>query len=211
MNKLACFVFFILAAVNTNAHALEVGVEGGLNFWSAPTTFSVTAPATATNANSPSAEFMGGAFASFGIMPLFDLEAGIYYANKKNTQTSNITVSGSTTSTVSVNTASSYLFPVLLRTNFLPFVNAGAGVYYEAGTGNVTSNGVSESYSAAGLKQSDFGLLVSGQVKLPIAPLIHVLLDARYLLGLTEQSTNSASYSTKNRYVQLMGGVTFGF
>jgi hypothetical protein len=137
-----------------------------------------------------------------------DVEVDVIYMKKKATLS--VTAPAVRTSVVEMG---SYMVPVIFRTSFVPggFVNVGAGAYYEVGS-TISQDGVSSTYAAQGLKNHDLGLVGSAQVRLPLAPLVHVLADARYLMGLTEQSTDVANHgSTKNRSLQVYAGLSVGF
>jgi hypothetical protein len=167
------------------AHAIEVGVLGGLDFYN-PSMSNATVV-------SPSSAIVGGAYFQTSFNALLDMDIGVMYAKKK----ADYTVLAATTT---IDT-SSIQIPVILRTGFVPgsFVNVGAGAYYES-TGT----------PPAGFKSSDFGLVGSAQVRLPLAPLMKFVIDARYLYGLGEQSSNTATNTISNRSVQVLGGFTLG-
>ena len=199
----SALLFTLLALITLPAKALEVGVEGGINYWN-PTSTSTGE----TDTYSSSAATTFGVFAKGSLNFLFDAEVGIYSMNKKSTEA----YAGTLTGTYNLQT-SSYVIPVIVRTSFVPggLFNVGAGAYYEIGTSSgITVNGVNQTYAASNVKNNDIGLVLSGQVRLPIAPLIHVLVDARYLYGLTEQSTITTA-SEKNRNLQFLAGVSVGF
>ena len=141
---------------------------------------------------------------------MFNLEIDAIYVNRKF----EIATSAPTDDTISYQALQ---IPVLLRINLLPggLVSVGAGGYYEVGMGSISdtndTNGSvsSETYSSALIKTSDFGLLGSLRVQIPVFIRTHVLVDARYLYGLTEQSTAPSTATIKNRYVQVFAGLGF--
>ena len=189
-----------------NAHALEVGVLGGLNFWG----YGFAPPTGATLTGKTSGQLGLGAFVKTGLNPILDLELDLIYMKKKNT----ITIAAGTASQTNVFETASYMIPVMVRTSFIPggFVNVGAGAYYEIGTSNgVTFDGASGTYSDAGVKHHDLGLIGSIQLRMPILPLVHFLVDGRYLFGLNEQNNDvSSSGSFKNRSYQAFAGISVG-
>ncbi len=98
-------------------------------------------------------------------------------------------------------------------------LNLGAGMYYEVGMSggvdytDVTAGTAKENmtYANAGIKHNDYGALGSLQFKFPMGPLIKTIIDARYIYGLTEQNIDASSISIKNRYIQVLAGLGFGF
>lgn len=186
-----------------NAHALEVGALGGLNFWGYG--FAPPSGFTAPTTNSTGSLALGG-FVKFVINPLFDLEVDLIYAKKKNAYTDS--------TGTSVWEMSSYMVPVMIRSSFIPgnFVNVGAGAYYEIGASSgVTIDGANGAYSDASVKHNDIGLIGSIQVRLPVIPLVHFLVDGRYLYGLNEQQSDTATNgSYKNRSIQAFAGISVG-
>jgi hypothetical protein len=197
-------VFLLSLFLIPNARALEVGALGGLNFFNP----SLTLPAGTTATSATSGVLSGGLFFKKGFNPLLDVEVDLIYMKKKTT----LAVTSPAVSSTTVE-MTSYMVPVIFRTSFVPggFVNVGAGAYYEVGS-TISQDGVSSTYANQGLKNHDLGLVGSAQLRLPLAPLVHVLADARYLMGLTEQSTDVASNgSTKNRSLQVYAGLSVGF
>jgi hypothetical protein len=202
--KLLAVVFAF--TLTGQAHALEVGLLGGLNFWG----YGFTPPTGATLTGKTSGQLGLGAFVKTGLNPILDLELDLIYMKKKNT----ITIAAGTASQTNVFETASYMIPVMVRTSFIPggFVNVGAGAYYEIGTSNgVTFDGASVTYSDAGVKHHDLGLIGSVQLRMPILPLVHFLVDGRYLYGLNEQNNDVAtSGNFKNRSYQAFAGISVG-
>jgi hypothetical protein len=203
--RLGFFVFSIFAF--QNAHALEAGVLGGVNHWG-PSAELPTAGATLTTSSAMDTAL--GAYVKSGLNPLFDLELDLIYMKKRTVETFGGTASSLGVATVET---SSYLIPVLARTSFVPggLFNVGAGAYYEIGTNRgVIKNGTYQSYESALMKHSDLGLIGSVQAQIPILPLVRGILDARYLFGLTQQSTDTSVMSFKNRSFQAFLGLSVG-
>ncbi len=189
MKLLSSLLVLLAMLASPHAQALEAGLLGGLNFWS-PSASSNSGTITTTTGNNLAA----GAYVQKSFNPLFDVELGLMYLKKK----ADLTLLG-TTSSSSYNAIQ---IPLILRTGFIPgnFFNVGAGAYYETVSGSTSS----------GQKSSDYGLVGSAQVRFPLAPLTKFILDARYLMGLSEQSTDTANLSLKNRGVQVLAGLSFG-
>jgi hypothetical protein len=201
------FVFSFLAF--QNAHALEAGILGGVNHWGPSAEIGSASPGgTLSTASVMDSSF--GAFVKTGLNPLFDVELDVIYMKKRMVETFGGTAAALGSPTVET---SSYLIPVLVRTSFVPggFFNVGAGAYYEIGTNRgVIKNGTYQSYESQFLKHNDLGLIGSAQVRIPLLPLVHGILDGRYLFGLTEQSTDTTQFSSKNRSFQAFLGLSVG-
>jgi hypothetical protein len=104
--------------------------------------------------------------------------------------------------------------PVIFRVNLIPSIlSVGAGPYYEIGLssgvddtfGGTTAN---YSYTALNMKHMDYGLVGSARFQLPLFPFVRMLVDARYVYGLSEQYLDtSLGESLKNRYIQVFAGL----
>lgn len=103
-----------------------------------------------------------------------------------------------------------YEIPVLLRFDLLPIMAAGIGGYLAFGSGSVTqSNGVTDqtsTYEANNLGKTDYGLMASISLSLPILPTLKILGDVRYLIGLANLSTTSGT-THKFNDLQLLAGI----
>jgi len=191
------------------ASAGEFGVLGGLSIFQPSMSYVSTSETVVTKGSTSSA------FGVFYVSPLslmFNLEIDALYVSKK----AEFVYAGllSADETFSYNAIQ---IPVILRASILPMglLSVGAGAYYEIGMGSITDTdnvaGTSgtESYSTAGIKNNDFGLLGTVKVQIPIMPRTRILIDARYLYGLSEMSTAPSSYSIKDRYLQVFAGLGF--
>ncbi len=148
-----------------------------------------------------------GATVDFGMMPAFAIETGILSVGKKFTQT--------TAGVGAVVTTRAYEVPLLLRFTALPILDFGGGVYYQSynSTYDAEALGVKttgNSWSAAGLKSTDFGLKLSARLLLPIAPMLHFVIDGAYKMGLANMSSNSGA-TWKNNEIDALGGISIGF
>jgi hypothetical protein len=108
--------------------------------------------------------------------------------------------------------------PVLLKFRLLPMVHIGVGGYWATAMGSIdaedattsANSNSSETYSAAGLKSSDYGLLGSFGFSLPLgAGGTHFMVDGRYAYGLENISTGTDT--VKNRDVEVLVGLSFPF
>jgi hypothetical protein len=185
---LSSFVFF-----TTSAQATEFGILGGINFFN-PSLESEPGDASVTT--SSTAGFVGG-FSYKSSLALINVEIDALYDKKK-------------LSSGTIDSTSNWLeIPVLARYVFFPFFNFGLGAYYSVGLGDVSVAGVTENYQSAGMNRSDFGLLGSIQMELPIAPQMTLIADLRYNYGLVELEENTAAASEKSRELQVMFGVSY--
>jgi hypothetical protein len=150
-----------------------------------------------------------GANLEVDIAPMWSLEAGLFHVNRKYAA-ENIALGGLLSPTVS----SRYLMiPLLLRWGLLETFTIGAGGYYASALGDLSlsqgSISVDIPYSNLSLSKSDFGLVGSARLKLPLAPTLSILADGRYLLGLSDVNEIS-SQSFKWRDMQFLLGLAFG-
>ncbi len=184
------------------AKAFEFSAVGGLNITAA----SIEEAGVSATAISGKSTVAFGGLAAFGVMPGFDLETGLVYVPRKFGATFPIIGEFETQ-------FSSWMIPLALRFNALPFVSVAAGPYFMMATGNVSTTvlGVTaeSAFDAAGISSSEFGLHGSVRVGFPIVPTIRVFADARYLMGLSNRATDAAD-STKFNDVQVLGGLSFG-
>jgi hypothetical protein len=179
----------------------EIGVLGGLNFWLPAEThpgvnFSSSAEGDATF----------GSYYRTDLLDGFDFETGFFSVKKHDILTLN--------GTDQIEKTASYVLPLLIRTNFVPgnFLSIAAGPYFEAGTSaGISMDGVSYTYASQGLKHTDFGVMGSIQLAIPITEEINFLLDGRYLLGFIEQRLDTTQRTLKNRHIQILGGFSFLF
>lgn len=100
--------------------------------------------------------------------------------------------------------------PVVARYHIAPYFSLGAGVYTGVGIDQITvsASGQSQSMSFddAKFNRIDFGLVGSAQFKYLISSRIGLLLDIRYLFGLSNMS-NTKSETFSNRVLQILGGI----
>lgn len=192
-------VLALLGAAST-AHA-EWGVLGGINIFSPK---AADPSVTSFKANGKMA-IAGGLYLARNFTPKFKLELDALYVQRK------FQVTGTGLDNTLDSTA--LQIPLIARFNFNPFWNIGVGLYYEMALGDKIKQtaGVDTTYSARELKKSDYGALGSLQFRIPAGP-VKILIDGRYVYGLTEQDTNTADGSTsKNRYIQAFAGIGWGW
>ena len=184
----------------SQAHALSVSALGGLG-WTNP---SISTPGV-TNVSSKLGAGYGGAI-EIGLVPFFSLEADVLDMKRK--------FQFDTAAVAGIGESANYLqIPVMLRFSPLSLVSVGGGFYYANGLGNVSTSvggvaGADQTFAQAGLKNSDFGMVLSGRLRLPIMPLVGIIVDARYLLGLTNVATDPTA-TIKYRDIQTLFGINF--
>lgn len=182
------------------APTYEFGVLAGvgLNMPSLGSNYSVTSSARAG--------VSAGAFLGWYITPQFSLEANMLWAYQASSQTNSanqLTIS----TTVSKNVLE---VPIFARYWFDPHFGIGVGPYGAFGLGNYTVNGVSESYANYTKNQSEFGVAGSVQARYPLGPEAKLLLDVRYLLGLTDLNNDGVSSdSVYDRQLEFLAGIAF--
>ncbi len=142
-----------------------------------------------------------GVLASVYSIPAFTIESGLI------SLTRNYALSSLPAETVSMKM---WQVPVLLRFDLLPIVAVGIGGYLAFASGEITKTLViidrTETYDANSLGKTDYGLMASASLALPILPTLKILVDARYMMGLANLSTVSGS-SFKFKDLQLLAGI----
>ena len=196
------------ACASTSAFAIDATVLGGLNMASPSIDPSLTGSTT-----SAKSEFMYGATVGLPFFPGLGLELGAFMAPRTST-TKDVLGNGNQTSAKFIE------IPLMLRLNALPFISVGAGMYYGIGTGNVSTKSVSGStvsstpteknFSDSGLVSSDLGIATSVRAEFSILPLMSIVGDVRYNIGLKDLDQSPLT-TTKNRELQLLLGVSAGF
>ena len=176
-------------------------------------TFSAAAPTQIQNGSSMG--WTGNVAPGYGLLTsfnlfhsAFDAEIGAVYLN----QASQRDASGTA---VIQNTHAIHL-PLLFRYNFDERVGLGFGGYANLAEGSINtvqgSSSTYSSYSNAGVQNRDFGLLVSARASIALVPHLSLILDGRYLHGLTNQTLPGISGDTLNtRSMQAYVGLSYRF
>ena len=193
--------FLILASLFfcTSSHALEFGLLGGINS-NTPNVSNNNSGVSVTSASG----YGLGAFFSLGLVSDFSIEIDGIFEHRSYT-------SGSPGTTYSL---SDFQVPVFLRYSLAPLLNIGLGPYWSSGLGDVgvsTSllGNLSQTYASAGLSQSDFGMATSLQLRVPITPFNHLIVDGRYHYGISNLATTAGS-TLQTRELSLLAGLGFG-
>ncbi len=197
------FLSLVLCLSAQNARAATLSLVG-VGDWSTPS-YNPSASASSSKLG-----LGGGALIDFVWLPQWRIEVGGLYVTRK------IDFTGE--SSPQTQQGSGIQIPVLLRYNFNRFISFGAGGYYTRFIGNLSetsdSTGVTAnaSYSANGLNDSEFGLVGSLAIHVPITYTMDLTVDGRYLYGLTNLVSDSAitgESSEKYRDFQALIGLTF--
>lgn len=176
--------------VSSSAQALEVIGVGGLNFHSPSVDKSGTSSDSGTG-------LAAGVYLGWDLFPGFGMETGAIIARRKMT----LNVSGAEQKVH----YGSIEVPLMLRFTALPVLSVGGGLYH-ARNNRKTNSGADD----AGRKKGEFGTRLNARFTLPLLPLFGFVIEANYLLGLTDIDLDPNS-SIKTREIQGMVGVSVGF
>ena len=180
---------------------------------------SLVGVANSSTPNSPGVEYSGetsygaGLLLESRIVPMFGFEIGALYAPRKFSYSTAVPNATTVTSSAKV-----YEFPVALRLHLGRNFSLGFGGYYAMGKGDITQETTSAagassqtvSYASQSQTDSDYGLLGSIQAGFRLTPLTHLVFDARYLMGLKNNSTIAGS-DRKYNDLELLAGLQLGF
>ena len=173
-----------LAAPQT-AHALvDFGIKGGVGI----STYSVDA---STVSASSAFGYLAGLGIDFNLLPVGIL-VDVLYAHRSVDMT--LPVVGKQTSSIN-----QLYIPVQADFSLGPIFISG-GAYYGLGIGDATIGGSSVSYASAGLKKSDWGLVLGLGAKV-----MSFSVEARYNLGLANVSDTSGVSSKTRSFDVLLG------
>lgn len=193
----ASIIAVAVFAAASSAHAFGLSAVGSYNIGN-----SSQDPATPGEEINTGTGFGFGGLIDFKVMTGFAFETGGLYTpiNKK--------VDAGILGSKEVN-ANTLIIPAVLRFTAIPIISVGAGFYYGLPMGKVKTENATGGFSnseADGV--SDFGTVLSAAFRLPIAPTLGFLIDARYMLGLKDVDTSALS-TTKNRTIQILAGLNF--
>lgn len=205
----ASFMFAsMFFAITPVAHALDVTVLGGANIY----TGSISPDPYTTS--TPRLGFGFGALTSMDVVPLLlGVETGVMYV----TDTYNYTIDPFITN--GVVTTHSFVVPVLLKLKAVPYVDFGVGPYLAMGVGSIGNTGtllgvvdsdMTKSYAEDHVKKLDFGLDIDARAGYEVAPLMKIVLDVQYRIGLLNVS-ETEGLRIKNSAASVMAGLNVGF
>jgi hypothetical protein len=192
------FLPLVLASVMMagSAQAAHVNVLGGLTTQS---------PSSDVPGLGSGAGFTFGATIDFDLNPLFEVETGLMSVGEKFSQTTAGIETDMSTRAVEI--------PLLIRFSALPLIDFGGGFYFQKFNGTYsTSSPTFQDGSVdwnSNYKQTDFGTKISARLRIPVAPLMHFLVDANYKFGLVD--LDKGATSLKSRELGVLAGLAFGF
>jgi hypothetical protein len=104
----------------------------------------------------------------------------------------------------------------VLKAYLANVLSIGVGAYYATYSGDMkettkTLSGSStsnRSFAAASHEKSDFGLVTSLGIYIPISPVSRIILDGRYNIGMKDNNTSAAEL--KYNDIQALLGIQFG-
>jgi hypothetical protein len=180
---------------------------------------SLVGVANSSTPHTPGVEYTGETSYGAGILlegrfvPMVGFEIGAIYAPRKFSYSTAVPQTTTVTSSAKV-----YEFPAALRFHLGRVFSLGFGGYYAMAKGNITQETSSASgsstqnvtFASQSQVDSDYGLLGSAQLAFRFTPLTHLVFDARYLLGLKNNSTIAGSDRKYNDF-ELLAGLQLGF
>lgn len=205
LRRSAALIVFITLAGIQEATAFELSVVGATNF--ANPAIDVGG-VTATGYNAKPA-FGGGVLVGFSMLPALEWEIGALYVGRHyKYPTSNGQAEDS---------YYSYEVPLIFRLTALQYINIGAGAYVAVPSGEDTytltptgGTGTSTSQTASSSFKTDYGLVASLAVKIPLNMAVSFLIDGRYYYGVSNAS-KIAGETLKFRDAQALFGLNFEF
>jgi hypothetical protein len=199
--------FFSLNAQASQGSSVSVSLVGvgdhsSLDISNVPSTATLSGVSLTNISASSNAKwgFGGGALLDAMFDPAVGLEFGALYITRKIETTTTFTALGVNASSGGTTAAHYVQIPILLRLAFSPYFSIGAGGYFAEGTG-----------SLSGSAKSDYGLIGSVGIHLPLGGSVAFLVDGRYNLGLKNVDNSGLGETQKFRDVQVLAGLTFGF
>lgn len=166
------------------------------------------------SAYQPKNAFGGGGLIEFGLGPLFGLEIGALLVPRKY-EVTRVTPASETVTTEQKMVE----IPLVFRAYLGKVLSLGVGAYYTSYTGNFetsTKNNVtgaitnsSQTYAAAGRSESDYGFVSSLGIYLPLMPLLRIVLDGRYTVGVKDNVTGPGDLKFND--IQVLAGLQLGF
>jgi hypothetical protein len=111
-----------------------------------------------------------------------------------------------------------YEFPLILRMHLGRMLSFGVGGYYAIVKGDIgvasevggAKGSTRASYGDSAQTTSDFGAVTSLALRFRMLPLIYLLIDGRYTIGMKNNST-AAGGDRKYNDMQLLAGLQLGF
>lgn len=175
------FLLLALVTLSSRAPAAEFSAVGALNF-----NRGAGAPTGAVGWASGTT-FGGGVLLGQTANPFINLEGGFMFMPREYTE--GFLQYGFST----------LEFPVMLRVTALPILSFAAGGYYARVVDHKGTDLI--------INDNDAGLGLSVAVRFPIAPMIGLLFDGRYMHGLTNLDKRGTTLNRRD--FQILGGLSF--
>jgi hypothetical protein len=187
------FISLMTFSFSSSAHALDIKGYGAVNVYNTAATD--LAGATVSTTAKPGFGF--GAAGAIGIIPfILEVDVGVLYMKRIWTQSS-----------VDLSYATLQI-PVMARVSAIPIISPGVGAYFATAMGDMSVGSTTTTFASAGFNSLDIGLIGSVEAKFGILPMVKLVVDGRYLFGLTNSATTG---DAKTREFQLLAGVSVGF
>jgi hypothetical protein len=205
--RLMLFLVLLVApGIKAQANYFEINAVGALN---------ASAPSELKNGTSQG--WTGNTTSGMGLLVAtnlgsspFDLETGAIYLNETSARID----SGNKVNRITLRLQ----IPLLIRYHFDERMALGIGGYAGIGQGSVITEtngtGVLNSYSDAGIKLQDYGLLLSARASLKILEQWYFIIDGRYQHGLSNLSQippGTAGDYINSRAFQANLGISYRF
>ena len=215
MKRIFFPLFFILFFLSSTVFAqipFKLGIKGGLNI--ANLSFDPALPSGSDNTTRTG--LIAGAMVEFNLVPMFAIQAEPAYIQKG----SKITASSTSNE---VNLKLAYLeIPVVLKLNIpspgniKPYVFAGPNIGFRLSANSETPAGEVDIKDET--QSIDFALDFGAGAGFKIAPLVDLVIDARYSLGLSDilsdtgkqEFENTSGQKIKTTGIQITAGIMFG-
>lgn len=194
----------LLLLISAPAHAMKFSVVGAVNM-SEPKVAGMNY--NATNA------YGYGALMEFGLLPFFGMEIGALSLPRTYEYNHAVPVLGTTEVKMKM-----LEVPVVFKAYLGNLISLGIGGYWAKYKGHITyeqttSTGVkstsTQTLNQANHTNTDYGLVTSLGLYLPLAPLVSVIIDGRYTIGVKDNNTGSGT--TNYNDMQLLGGLRLSF
>jgi hypothetical protein len=205
MKRILFFLTLLTTAtMSQSAHAMRFSLVGAAN---------MSEPKVAGTKYTAVNGFGYGALLEFGIMPFFTMELGALSLPRNFEYGQNVPSVAHTTVKMKM-----LEVPVVFKAYLGHALSVGLGGYYAKYKGDISyestdafgqTSVTNKTLSAAGHSASDYGLVTSLGLYIPLAPLTRIILDGRYTIGI--KNNNIGAGTTTYNDLQLLAGVRFSF
>lgn len=206
MKKLLGLAVLGILSIGTANAGMAVNVLGGLNY-----NKNSISPEDTTQTISSKGGLTYGATFEFSMVPMFSIELGALSVARVNKYDLGATGVATTTSR-------GLEIPLMFRFTALPILDFGIGGYYaktpkKYKVSDSTIVGFPDGeydIDPTEVESSDYGVRASVRGKFPVAPMIKILVDVNYSMGMKDIDKDPA-VTEKNREFALLAGASFGF